>query len=220
MTTPTATPIAIGYRRVSTTEQGESGLGLAAQYAEIEREALERHWDLVAVSTDVASGATMRKRPALAEALAMLKAGEAQILVASKLDRLSRSTLDFATLLERSHREGWQLVVLDVKVDTSTPAGELTATVIAGAAQYERKLIGIRTKSAMREAKLRGIHCGRSPRGAVASDLQILELAKVGKSLREICLDLMARGEVTSTGGTVWYPSTVKRIIDRAGVLV
>jgi DNA invertase Pin-like site-specific DNA recombinase len=220
MPTPTATPIAIGYRRVSTTEQGESGLGLAAQYAEIEREALERHWDLVAVSTDVASGATMRKRPALAEALAMLKAGEAQILVASKLDRLSRSTLDFATLLERSHREGWQLVVLDVKVDTSTPAGELTATVIAGAAQYERKLIGIRTKSAMREAKLRGIHCGRSPRGAVASDLQILELAKVGKSLREICLDLMDRGEVTSTGGTVWYPSTVKRIIDRAGVLV
>ena len=220
MTQNAATPRAIGYRRVSTSEQGESGLGLAAQYSEIEREALERGWELAAVSTDVASGATMRKRPALAEALAMLKAGEAQILVASKLDRLSRSTLDFAGLLERSHREGWQLVVLDVKVDTSTPAGELTATVIAGAAQYERKLIGIRTKAAMKEAKLRGIHCGRSPRGAVPSDLQILELAKVGKSLREICAELERTNAVTSTGGSKWYPATVKRIIERAGVLV
>lgn len=220
MTLNGSKPIAIGYRRVSTSEQGESGLGLAAQYSEIEREALERHWDLLAVSTDVASGATLRKRPALAEALAMLKAGEAQILVASKLDRLSRSTLDFASLLERSHRECWQLVVLDVKVDTSTPAGELTATVIAGAAQYERRLIGIRTKSAMREAKLRGIHCGRSPRGAVPSDLEILELAKQGKSLREICLALMDLEAVTSTGGTVWYPTTVNRIIARARALV
>jgi len=53
--------------------------------------------------------------------LAALAAGDADALVIAKLDRLSRSLLDFSELPERLRREGWQLIALDLGVDTSTP---------------------------------------------------------------------------------------------------
>ena len=73
-------------------------------------------------------GAGDLQRPAIADALERLKSGEATVLVAAKLDRLSRSVLDFAKLLERSEKEGWGLVLLDLDLDTTTPAGRLTLT--------------------------------------------------------------------------------------------
>jgi DNA invertase Pin-like site-specific DNA recombinase len=60
----------------------------------------------------------------------------------SKLDRLSRSVLDFAAAMERSRKEGGALVVLDSGVDTSTPQGKLLHNVMACFAEFERELIG------------------------------------------------------------------------------
>ena len=88
---------AIGYTRVSTAEQSESGLGLAAQRSAIEAECRRRGWQLVQVLSDAGvSGKSTRNRPALTEALRMVEAGEADAVVVSKLDRLSRSLKDFA----------------------------------------------------------------------------------------------------------------------------
>ena len=59
----------------------------------------------------------------------------------SKLDRLSRSMLDFADLLERrSKEEGWSIVALDLGVDTSTPTGEAMANMTATFSRLERRL--------------------------------------------------------------------------------
>ena len=151
----------IGYCRVSTGQQGESGLGLDAQASVIRAEAERREWGEIPLFVDVASGKTTRRRPKLSAALAELAAGRARVLVVSKLDRLSRSLLDFAALMATAQREGWSIVALDIGVDTSTVNGELVANIIMALAQWERRIIGQRTKDALAEVKGRGTKLGR-----------------------------------------------------------
>jgi hypothetical protein len=129
----------IGYVRVSTEEQARSGLGLDAQRAAVESEAARRGWTLDLAVDDGYSAKDLR-RPAITAALAQLRAGDAQVLVVAKLDRLSRSLVDFAALLEAARREGWAMVALDLGVDMTTPADEMVASVMAAVAQWSRMI--------------------------------------------------------------------------------
>jgi hypothetical protein len=113
---------AVGYARVSTQEQGRSGVSLEAQEQAIRGEVERRGWDLVRVEHDLVSGKTMNGREGLARALAMVENGEADALVVSRLDRLTRSLLDFASLVERAQRERWRLVVVEQAFDLGTSA--------------------------------------------------------------------------------------------------
>src|SRR6185437_7338010 len=97
------------------------------------------------------------KRPHLQAALAACRAGEATGLVVAKLDRLSRSLIDFARLLEEAKKHGFNVVALDLGVDLSTPSGEFLANVMASAAQWERRIIGERTKSALAVKRAQGM---------------------------------------------------------------
>jgi DNA invertase Pin-like site-specific DNA recombinase len=90
----------------------------------------------------------------------MLEAGQADALVVAKLDRLSRSVGDFAGLMDLARRQGWALIALDLGVDTTTPAGEMMANVMASFAQFERRVIAQRTKDALAQAKARGVRLG------------------------------------------------------------
>src|SRR5438128_1957045 len=83
-TSPTVPTPMVGYVRVSTNEQGRSGLGLEAQEVAIRRAAAERDWHLVAIETDTASGATPT-RPGLEAALTRCRSGEAAGLVVARL---------------------------------------------------------------------------------------------------------------------------------------
>jgi DNA invertase Pin-like site-specific DNA recombinase len=85
---------AIGYVRVSTGEQGESGLGLKAQVAAIRSACEQRGWELVVVCEEVKSGARADNRPVLRQVLGALRRREADAVVVAKLDRLSRSVVD------------------------------------------------------------------------------------------------------------------------------
>ena len=105
---------AVGYVRVSTGEQAESGAGLEAQRRGVRLECDRRSWELVAIHEDAdASGKSLKGRPALAAAIEQVESGEASGIVVSKLDRLSRSLLDFAELILRATKEGlessWRL---------------------------------------------------------------------------------------------------------------
>lgn len=64
---------------------------------------------------------TLRAKNDQSDALARLDRGEADVLVAAKIDRVSRSTTDFAKLLDHAEKKGWKLVVLDADVDTTQP---------------------------------------------------------------------------------------------------
>src|SRR5207249_2688973 len=131
--------VVVGYARVSTEEQAESGAGLAAQRTIITLACERRGWRLGEIYEDAcASGKSLARRPALEAALGAVESETATALVVAKLDRLSRSLLDFAGLMERRRRRGWSLVALDLGVDTTTPNGQLIANVMASFAQFER----------------------------------------------------------------------------------
>ena len=99
----TADPtVMVGYTRCSTEEQADSGLGIAAQEAAIRAECARRGWTLAAIHTDAVSGKSVANRPGLAAALTAVETGAAAGIVVAKLDRLSRSLADFASLMARA----------------------------------------------------------------------------------------------------------------------
>jgi DNA invertase Pin-like site-specific DNA recombinase len=206
----------IGYTRVSTDGQAESGAGLAAQEAAILAECERRGWDLLRIATDTRSGKSLAGRAQLAKALADLDAGNADALVAAKLDRVARSVLDFAGLMAQAARRGWSLVVLDVAVDTSTPSGELMATVVSAFAQYERRLIGQRTRDALAEKRAAGVVLGRPRTLPQAIRDRIVAERAAGRSLRAIAADLTAEAVPTARGNALWHASAVKQIAEAA----
>ncbi len=200
--------------RVSTEEQATSGLGLDAQRAAITEECQRRGWGLVEVFEDSgASGKSMVGRPALQDSLDAVRSHRAGALVVAKLDRLSRSLLDFAALMENARTEGWALVILDLGVDTTTPSGEMIANVMATFAQFERRMIGQRTKDALAIKISQGVKLGR-PR-SVGDDVvkRIRRDRKAGKSLRAIADRLNEDGVPTGHGGAKWHASTVRAVL-------
>ena len=163
-------PLALAYVRVSTAEQVETGASLDAQRATLVVEAERRGW-AVEVVADEGKSAKSLNRPGLQSALVRLDAGQADFLMAIRLDRVSRSVSDFAGLLDRAAKKGWDLALLSPNIDTSDPAGRFTANVLASAAQYERELIGVRTREGMAQRRSEGVRLGRprtTPAEAVA----------------------------------------------------
>src|SRR5579871_4700302 len=94
----------LGYVRVSTEEQGRSGAGLAAQRAAIRKACEERGYELADLVEDRGFSAKSLDRPGMMRLLKELGNGGADALMVAKLDRLSRSLLDFAGLMERTRR--------------------------------------------------------------------------------------------------------------------
>lgn len=205
---------AIGYVRVSTLEQSESGLGLEAQRQAIRTEAERQGWHLVAIHEDAGvSGKAMAKREGLSNALLAVQEHGDSVLVVAKLDRLSRSMQDFATLMATSQRQGWGLAALDLGVDTSTPSGEMMANVTATFAQFERRLIGQRTKDALAIKRAEGVQLGRPRVTADETVEMIRQLRSDGLSLRGVADRLNQDGVPTSQGGKRWYASTVSAVL-------
>lgn len=205
---------AVGYLRVSTSEQVESGAGLQAQRALIEAEVERRGWVLVGVEVDAGvSGKSMAKRPALAAALARVESGEADVLLVAKLDRLSRSVADFASLLDRAQRLGWGLVALDLGVDTTTPAGELVGHVMAAVAHWERRAIGVRTREGLAAKRAAGVRLGRPQVLTPAVVMRIVTERAAGQTLQAIADGLMADAVPTARGGSAWRPSSVAAVL-------
>ena len=202
---------AVGYARVSTAEQGDSRAGLESQQALIRVEVERRGWNLVDIRSDVASGKSMRHRDELSRTLAELRDGKADALVVAKLDRLSRSVLDFASVMETATEQGWSLLVLDLAVDTTTTNGKLIAHIMIALAQWERELIGDRTRSALEAVRARGTTLGRRPGVSPATLRTISLLREAGLSWAKIAGHLEAEGTPTGQGGS-WHPATVRKL--------
>jgi DNA invertase Pin-like site-specific DNA recombinase len=205
----------IGYVRVSTEEQALSGAGLEAQRRAITAECKRRGWELVETIEGAGYSAKDLKRPGVQEALRALEAGEAKALVVAKLDRLSRSLLDFAALMATAQKQNWALVALDCAVDTSTPAGEAMAHMLATFGQFERRLIGQRTKEALAAKKASGVRLGRPPTVPQSVARRIQRQRARGESLRAIADGLNRDKVATAQGGKQWYAATVRHVLLR-----
>lgn len=207
----------VGYLRVSTHEQTDSGAGIAAQRHTIEQHAERRGWQIVTMVEDSGSAKSTRGRPALAAALTLVRGGAADALVVSKLDRLSRSIIDFATLMDEARRERWALIVLDCDFDMTTPAGEMMANMLACFAQFERRVIGQRTKDALAQKRAEGVVLGRPRKIPDAVVARIEREKAAGATLTAIAARLNEDAIPTAQGGAQWHPSTVRKVLHRVG---
>jgi DNA invertase Pin-like site-specific DNA recombinase len=133
--------------------------------------------------------------------------------VVAKLDRLSRSLVDFAGLLAEAQAGGWNLVALDLGVDLSTPSGEFLANIMASAAQWERRLIGQRTAEALAVKRSQGVRLGRPATISPNLARRSRALRSRGHSLQSICDRLNGdgvptQGEEASGGPARFEPSS------------
>jgi DNA invertase Pin-like site-specific DNA recombinase len=208
-------PVQILYTRVSTDEQAE-GYSLEAQRARLHVEAERRGWPEPLLIEDPGQSGRSLNRPGMQRALEMIAAGEADVLAAVKLDRLSRDLADWIELLKRADREGWALVALDLGVDTGTPIGRACAHIMAVFAQLVRELIAENTREGLAVARRKGKQLGRPSRLTPEIRERIAwERHTERKSLRAIAADLNRDQVPTGHGGTAWRASSVRAVLDR-----
>ncbi|MBO9531747.1 MAG: recombinase family protein [Solirubrobacteraceae bacterium] len=200
----------IGYTRVSTAERVAGSHGLDAQEAAIRAEAERRGWLLVGIECDAGATGKDTDRPGLAAALEAVKGKRAEGLIVAKLDRLSRSVVDFGSILEAFDRMGATLVALDLGVDTSTPGGRLVANVFASVAQWEAETISLRTKEGLDAARAKGLPISR-PSVADVPGLRerITGMRAAGRTMQSIADELNADGVPTLRGAPKWTTNSV-----------
>lgn len=141
----------IGYVRVSTDEQAENGVSLAAQRRKIRAQCEAQGYELIRIESDEGISGTVSpsQRPALSAALASIEEGEADGLCCIKLDRLGRRTRDILELADDADRNGWRLDVIQERLDTGSPVGRFVLTIFASLAELERDQIALRTQDAV-----------------------------------------------------------------------
>lgn len=210
------------YKRVSTADQGRSGLGLDAQVRDIGLfldAYADEPFEVLGEFTDTTSGSD-DERPELAKAITMAKAKGAVLLVA-KLDRLSRRMSFISKLMEDTK--------LSFRVASMPDADKFQLHIYAALAEQEREFISKRTAAALAEAKRRGVKLGglrdaTMKRNAVVAEKAqrraekiggiVIAQREAGKSLRAIAAELDKAGIATARGGK-WQASQVKRVIER-----
>lgn len=219
------------YTRVSTAQQGRSGLGLEAQQAAVDSYVARSGGLVVASFREVESGKNAA-RPELAKALATCRTRRATLLVA-KLDRLARNTAFLLSVVEGSGDGG--VVFCDLPQVPPGPMGKFFLTLMAAVAELEAGLISARTRSALAAAKARGVRLGNphlragdpastaaaraahsEQAAAYVEDLRpFVEAAQRAgaTSIRQIGAALEARGIRTAQGGERWNPGQVHRLL-------
>ena len=208
------TKLFFGYSRVSTDEQADSRNGLEAQRSAINAEAARRGWAVEHAADEGASGKYINAN--LAETLQLLAAGQGDGLIVAKLDRLARSIVHAANIIDAAQAQGWSLVVLDIGVDLSTATGRAFANTIMVFAQLERELISERTKAALAAKRARGERIGRPRLATPGVTRRIVLDRNAGLSFGRIARALEAEAILSPAGRPTWQPSTVRRIYQSA----
>lgn len=156
-------------------------------------------------------------RPALQAALERLhpKRRDMAGIVVAKLDRLSRSSYDFAGMLALARSRNWAIVAIDLGVDTSTITGKLVAQIMMAIAEWERELIGERTSAAMQAAKRQGKRISRTAAPIPSETAERMRVLRaLGHGPAKIAATLNDEG-VTTPFGSKWYQSTVASALAR-----
>jgi DNA invertase Pin-like site-specific DNA recombinase len=225
----------VGYLRVSTKKQGDSGLGLEAQQAAIEAYARQNGARIVRCYVEVETG-KIADRPELAKALAHARMARATLLVA-KLDRLARNVAFTSAVMDSG---------ADFKACDNPHANRLTLHILSAVAENEARAISDRTKAALQAAKARGQLLGSNRPGhwqgreearlqgakagaAVSAKVRAKNAVEAyshllptmqqwraeGLSLQAIADKLNEQGHTTRRG-KMWNLVQVKRVIERA----
>jgi site-specific DNA recombinase len=216
---------AIGYIRVSTTDQAEEGVSLEAQRAKIAAWAELNGYELAGIYEDSGISGTKADRPGLTAALAAIGKGDA--LVVYSLSRLSRSTKHTIEIADRLDKTGADLVSISEKIDTTTAAGKMVFRMLAVLNEFERDQIAERTSTAMQHKKAKGELVGSVPYGKVLADdgvtlmdvpaeqeviAEARNLHGAGLSLRKIAGILAEKG-FKARNGKVFAAIQIQRMV-------
>jgi DNA invertase Pin-like site-specific DNA recombinase len=194
--------------------QVNDGISLDAQVKQMEYAALAADYEPVVLREEGRSGKSIQGRPVLRNALDDLDAGRAQAIYVTRLDRLARSTKDFLSIVDRSHKYGWRLALLDLGLDTATHQGRFVVTIMAAMAEMERGMISERQKDVHRDrrssGKKWGIDLGPLPDIEQNIRERIYKERNLGLSYQLIADGLNAESVPTAHGGEKWYAATVR----------
>lgn len=228
----------LGYIRVSTDKQAESGLSLEAQDSKIREYCKLYDHELVHVYVDEGASAKTLERPQLKQMLSQLHMWEADAVIVTKLDRMTRSVRDLDQLIsEYFGPDGdYDLVSIGEQIDTSNAAGRMVLNILMSVSQWEREAIGERTSAAMQAKKARGERVGAIPYGwtevrgetilrrdmkeqrvinHIRQSLRMAdEMDGTRPSLRVLAQDLNDLG-YTNRSGRPFHPQTISNIINQ-----
>lgn len=220
---------AIGYIRVSTDGQVESGLSLEAQRKKIEAYASLKDLELIEIIEDAGISAKNLNRPGIKRLMELGRKKEIDAVIIAKLDRMFRNTIDALETSEILNKRGVALHSIEESLDTQSAIGGFFFTMLAALAEMERKLIGERTRTALNQKKARNEYCGghvpygyRLENGKLIeepTEKAIIEKMRVwrkdGRTLQAICNSLNGEG-IASRGGGKWRISSIHKILKAA----
>lgn len=224
-TAPKQDRVTVCYVRVSVEDADGKGVSLDAQEARIAAYAVALGLEVSEVIRDAGASAKTLDRPGMARVLQGVREGRIGRVIALKLDRLTRSTRDLASLLDLFAKHDAALVSVSEHLDTQTAAGRMVVSMLGVVAQWEREAIGERTSFALAHKRQARTVYGSTPFGYERVDGSLLPVAveqdalaeavrmdRDGSSFREIGAMLTARG-VTPKRGRAWYASSVRAML-------
>lgn len=223
----------IGYIRVSTDEQASSGLGLASQEEKVRAMAIVKGVNEgFEVIADEGRSASSLDRPGVARLMELIEGRKVAGVIIAKLDRLTRSIKDLGRLTEMIKKYGVSLISTAESFDTATASGRMVLNMFGVIAEWEREVIGERTRDGLAQLKKRGEHAGMVRYGFRSSGLKkhegsgklvqdeaeqsiikrIREWREEGRSLQLIADSLNSLGYSTRRG-TPWRLQYVDSIL-------
>ena len=220
----------IGYIRVSTEEQAQSGLSMDNQREKIAALAGLHDWNLVGMIEDPGFSAGTTNRPGLQEVLSQVRSRKVKAVIILKLDRLTRNQKDLLSLLEVFNRYGVRLVSVSEQLDTNSASGRFFISMLGGISEWEKGVISERTGAAIDQLRKEKKKFTRHPPLGWRFDgsgrmikhdpeqktLRVIhELHADGLSLRKIGEELLGRG-MTPRNGKGWSTSVIRNAIRSA----
>ncbi len=222
---------AVGYIRVSTEGQSKDGVSLDNQEAKIKAYADLKDLDLVEIIEDAGISAKNLNRPGVQKVLTMARRKEVEAVVVYKLDRIFRSTVDALQTTKKFDKWGVAFHSIHEALDTQSAMGRFFFTLTAALAEMERRIIGERTKAALKHIRTNGKKTGGDVPFGYSLDIDgqtlkedakeqevirlMKQLKREGHSLRSICRTLEKDGYLTKTGKTTWHHQSIGQILKR-----
>lgn len=222
--TPAKQARVVAYLRVSTEQQSTEGYSLEAQERAVRSYAALYDLEIVAVVRDEGFSAKDMNRPGLKQVMRMLDVGAADGLLIAKLDRLTRSVRDLLTLTE-----SYSLHSVAEKLDSSCAGGRMVTNILGVIAQWEREVIGERTKAALDAKRARGEYAGgKVPYGFKREGKMLVPnpeeedtialargLRAAGLTFRDTAQQLYNRGKLTRQAGVFTHTAIAEMCRDK-----
>ena len=179
-------PLAAIYVRVSTEEQAKHGFSLGAQEESLKNYARALGYDIFKIYKEEGKSAKDLKRPEMIQMLEDAENHKFQAIFIYKLDRFSRSLKDLILTIDKLKELGIDFVSLQDKIETTSASGKLMFHVISAFAEFERNIIGDRTKFGMERKAKEGGFITKAPKGYKLIDKKLLIDDEQSEQVRKI----------------------------------